>query len=213
MDSLNNNNWFKFLIDKTTAMMFVTNSHNQMLWCNQRYKDMFGHDQEYVNKTGIIQFAKENLHPDDVDSYMNSLKELANKNLTQMLAIYRQKGVNDDWRTIIVTGKVLKWLENDIPEEFLGVGIDVTDQFASFTEFENLLKENIYLKNKLKLKDLSKRELEILTLISKGDSTKEIAASENISFHTVEWHRKNISRKLGINKLSELVRFAVECGM
>lgn len=193
--------------------MFVTNSHNQMLWCNQRYKDMFGHDQDYVNKKGILQFAQENLHPDDVDSYMNSMKELTNKNLTQMLAIYRQKGINNDWRTIIVTGRVIKWLDNDIPEEFLGVGIDVTDQFASFTKFENLLKENIYLKNKLKLNCLTKREIEILTLISEGNSTKEIAELKNISFHTAEWHRKNISRKLGIHKSSELVRFAVESGL
>ncbi|MFA9388325.1 MAG: LuxR C-terminal-related transcriptional regulator [Prolixibacteraceae bacterium] len=213
MDSVNKDSWFRSLVDESSAMMFVTNRHNEMIWCNQRYHDLFGHGADYVNKTGIIKYAEENLHPADIDSYLNSMKELANKNLVQLLAIYRQKDVNNAWRKILVTGRVAKWDENDIPEEFFGTGIDITDQFAEFTDFEILLHENIFLKNKLRIKSLTKRELQILQIIASGKSTKEVATEANISFNTVEWHRKNISKKLGINKLSELVRFAVECGL
>lgn len=57
---------------------------------------------------------------------------------------------------------------------------------------------------------LSKREMEIITLIKKGMSSKEIAETLNISNYTVETHRKNIFRKLKIKSVSELVSFAYD---
>ena len=44
---------------------------------------------------------------------------------------------------------------------------------------------------------LSPKEGEVFTLIGKGMLTKEIAAHLGISVHTVQGHRKEISRKLG----------------
>ncbi|HSQ41235.1 MAG TPA: response regulator transcription factor [Fibrobacteraceae bacterium] len=53
------------------------------------------------------------------------------------------------------------------------------------------------------------RELEIVQEIAKGKSAKEISAKLDISFHTVESHRKNLLRKYGIQTSTELVRLAV----
>lgn len=53
--------------------------------------------------------------------------------------------------------------------------------------------------------NLSERELEILKLIVKGYSSKEISEEINVSFHTVASHRKNMCRKLKVNKVSELI--------
>ncbi len=53
---------------------------------------------------------------------------------------------------------------------------------------------------------LSMREFEITTLIKEGLSTKDIADKLNLSFHTIETHRKNIYNKLGINKVADLIR-------
>ena len=47
---------------------------------------------------------------------------------------------------------------------------------------------------------LSKRELEILTLIAAGLKNKEIAEQLVISLNTVLYHNKNIYSKLGVNK-------------
>lgn len=57
---------------------------------------------------------------------------------------------------------------------------------------------------------LSKRETEIISLIKKGMSSKEIAETLNISGYTVETHRKNIFRKLKVKSVSELVSFAYD---
>jgi DNA-binding NarL/FixJ family response regulator len=53
----------------------------------------------------------------------------------------------------------------------------------------------------------SLRELEILKLLQLGHSSKEIASELNISFNTVQTHRKNLLRKSGTNTTLALVKF------
>ncbi len=57
---------------------------------------------------------------------------------------------------------------------------------------------------------LSKSEREILKLIGQGKTSSEIAAIRFNSVSTVETHRKNIIRKLGLHGKGELLRYAIE---
>jgi len=54
---------------------------------------------------------------------------------------------------------------------------------------------------------LTKREKEVVKLIAKGLNSREISDRLFISKHTVEQHRKNTKRKLGISSLAELVKY------
>ncbi|OYD43540.1 response regulator [Sphingobacterium cellulitidis] len=56
--------------------------------------------------------------------------------------------------------------------------------------------------------NLSHRELEILKLISEGNSSNKIADQLFISSNTVDTHRKNIMAKCGVKKITELITFA-----
>lgn len=56
---------------------------------------------------------------------------------------------------------------------------------------------------------LSEREIDVLKLLTAGNSNKEIADKLNISTHTVISHRKNISQKTGIKSVSGLTIYAV----
>lgn len=60
---------------------------------------------------------------------------------------------------------------------------------------------------------LSKREKEIIEQCCKGLISKEIAANLDISVRTVEAHKNNIFRKLGISTTNELVAFAFKSGI
>lgn len=60
--------------------------------------------------------------------------------------------------------------------------------------------------------ELTSREREILQLIAEGLSSKEIATELSVSTRTVESHRANVMEKLGIHKVSGLVRFAIREG-
>ncbi|VFR46969.1 DNA-binding response regulator, LuxR family [plant metagenome] len=57
---------------------------------------------------------------------------------------------------------------------------------------------------------LSPREQDILRHIAQGSANKQIAQALHLSVRTVETHRQNIKRKLGIEGQAELVKFAVE---
>jgi two-component system response regulator NreC len=60
---------------------------------------------------------------------------------------------------------------------------------------------------------ISDREKEVLTLIAKGYSNKEIAEQLVISVKTVETHKGNLMEKLQMKTRPELVEFAVKKGL
>lgn len=57
---------------------------------------------------------------------------------------------------------------------------------------------------------LTTRESEVLQHIANGESNKQIARELALSVRTVETHRLNIKRKLGIEGQAELIKFAVQ---
>ena len=56
---------------------------------------------------------------------------------------------------------------------------------------------------------LTAREIEVLRLLARGNSNKEIATALFISVRTVETHRRTIHKKLKLNSVAELVRYAI----
>lgn len=60
---------------------------------------------------------------------------------------------------------------------------------------------------------LTKREVEIIQLISRGETTRQIADELAVSEFTINAHRRNIARKLGIDTPVGLVNFAREQGL
>jgi len=71
-----------------------------------------------------------------------------------------------------------------------------------------LLMEN--LTNFQLTEDLTSREMSVLKLLAQGYSTKEIAKILNITFHTVETHRKKLLKKVGVKNTNELIYIAVK---
>ena len=56
---------------------------------------------------------------------------------------------------------------------------------------------------------LGDRESQVLRLIADGYSSKEIARNLHIAPSTVEVHRRNIMRKIGLHKVADLTRYAI----
>lgn len=57
--------------------------------------------------------------------------------------------------------------------------------------------------------EVSDRELEVLRLIAWGHSNKEIASRLDLSVKTIEVHKANAMKKLGMNSRIDIVRYAV----
>jgi DNA-binding NarL/FixJ family response regulator len=58
-------------------------------------------------------------------------------------------------------------------------------------------------------KQLTPREIEVLQLISNGSKNREAAEMLHVSIKTIESHRMSIRRKLGIESIVDLVRYAI----
>ena len=61
--------------------------------------------------------------------------------------------------------------------------------------------------------NLTDREREILTLISGGAASKQIADALHVSIHTVNTHRQNIIKKMNVANTAEAIRLATHLGL
>ena len=57
---------------------------------------------------------------------------------------------------------------------------------------------------------LTKREVEVLKMLAEGASVKEIASEFDLSVKTIEAHKFNLMRKLGIHNKAQLVQYAIQ---
>jgi two-component system response regulator NreC len=60
---------------------------------------------------------------------------------------------------------------------------------------------------------LTAREREVLQLIAEGKSTKRIARELFVSPKTIEWHRNQLMKKLHVESVAELVKYAIIEGL
>lgn len=94
--------------------------------------------------------------------------------------------------------------------------IKEVDEGSHIMNFQKVLSQNLengytdYYKQKFKL---SKRELQLVRMIKRGLTNKEVAEELHLSIHTVEAHRKKVHTKLGVSSVAELVKKAFDLGI
>ncbi|WP_010178644.1 response regulator transcription factor [Aquimarina agarilytica] len=77
-------------------------------------------------------------------------------------------------------------------------------------EITNAYIENKFLESKKEKIKLTKREIDVITLIAQEFTTKEIADKLCLSKHTIESYRKNLIAKLSVKNLAGLTRYAMK---
>lgn len=88
---------------------------------------------------------------------------------------------------------------------YLGSGLQIDMPSFSLLESEPLVSSHL-----IKHYSLTKRETEVLALIAKTQTNKQIGMMLNISDQTVGVHRKNILRKFGVHNTANLIRKVFE---
>ncbi|WP_313192673.1 response regulator [Shinella zoogloeoides] len=119
-----------------------------------------------------------------------------------------------DWPTIICTGHgdvhacrrafkagVVDFLTKPIDEQVL---VEALQQASAALDTRAERAEAAKL-----VAQLTEREREVLDMVARGWSTREIAESLELSPRTVDTHRANIAQKLGTTSVAEFARFAM----
>lgn len=77
-------------------------------------------------------------------------------------------------------------------------------------QIKDIYLENKFAKQKEQEIKLTKREIEVITLIAEEYTTQEIADQLFLSKHTVESYRKNLIAKLNVRNLAGLTKYALK---
>lgn len=111
-------------------------------------------------------------------------------------------------RNKIISGYLLK--QTNINE--LQQAIHIVANGGTFFQDQVMrsVKQEEQIRKKSEQTGLTLREKEIIALLEKDLSNKQIASSLNISIRTVETHRKNILLKTGCNNILSLMKWAYQ---
>lgn len=110
-------------------------------------------------------------------------------------------------------------LKDDSKEEFLKAidSVSSGDKYFSSSiskilvnNYLNSLNNNDSIPEDSAIVDLTKKEKDIINLVSKGYSNKKIASHFENSIRTIEAHRFNIMKKLKVKNAIELVKYAID---
>jgi len=116
------------------------------------------------------------------------------------------------------TKYIIKVIEDKVKEEYRLSNVEILEVIEAISYLAKDSLSHISLKklypiffedNKKLSSILTKRELEILSLISIQKNSTAISIVLDITLSTVETHRKNIRRKLNIKNNGELYRYAM----
>jgi DNA-binding NarL/FixJ family response regulator len=117
---------------------------------------------------------------------------------------------------IYVSSQAIGILLKDAPVEECQLAIDLSlrgERYFNSKMIQNLSGNSKEIQKNDEKKVLSETEQTILRLMSLGKTTKEIASEKNLSFHTINTHRKNIFHKLEVNNLHEATKYALRAGI
>ena len=202
-------NFYKTLLHNIPALFFIVNLKNtDIIWKNREFDLLLSYT-KLQEKYLIEQISKFYIHP---KQYQNDRKKEYSIEVTNT-GIFKIPSEKKDNTTYYFKGYTLSNDQNGKPIEVFITAFNLAEKINTDLQLEELVKENKRLKNKLAINMLTNREKEVVRLISQGMSSKKISEQLDLSFYTVETHRKNILRKIELNNTAELIRFATEAGL
>jgi DNA-binding NarL/FixJ family response regulator len=150
-----------------------------------------------------------NLPDSDGFTLLKKAKEIKPELLVIILTMYQDEFLLERARAEGAHAYLLKNASNEELLHALKVvaaqSFYITSQLTGELARKKIFKDDFAHKMKL-----TTREVEIIRLLALGNTSQQASAVLSISPHTVDTHRKNIFRKLEVNNIADLVRFAHE---
>jgi DNA-binding NarL/FixJ family response regulator len=147
--------------------------------------------------------------------------------LTQFLSLhqeYSSVGVliistdeNKDTIIKLLEAGVTGYLTKDCSKEEILMALRATvkgEKFFCHKVLDILIEDRVKkVPSEESVSGITEREIQIIQLVARGNSTQRIAQELNLSPHTINSHRKNILKKLKIKSPAELVIYAIDKGL
>ncbi|MDB5261724.1 MAG: hypothetical protein JWQ14_1005 [Adhaeribacter sp.] len=219
----------KIFIGADCAIAIFDASTTEYLYVSEKLKQLLGYQASAYQQGGFC-YTISKMHPEDTQGILEVLHKEIDHIVTLTPAQRLEHRSSYDYRIKKTNGTYIRVLQRNLILNLDEAG-NMLHLLQIITDISHLKKDNskiLYIINKPEsgltyiynladqrmLKDafLSKREVEILKLLGKGYSSKEVAKELFISIHTVETHRRNMLEKTNIRDTSCLVHFAILAG-
>lgn len=202
------------VIHGVPANIYISTLDQGVVWCNQTNEETLGYTLQEILEMGGMNYMKAIVHPEDQHIPEDSIDHYQQFDGAEFGGLFRAKHKNGkEYKWFMGWAKAFRKNEEGCVKEVICVDVDMSPRMNTEDQLIQALRENLKQKNRLLMKSLRKREVEILKYICQGFSTREIAEKLFISANTVSTHRKSIQRKLGTSNVADLVSLGREAGI
>ncbi|WP_299708366.1 LuxR C-terminal-related transcriptional regulator [uncultured Pontibacter sp.] len=202
------------VIHEVPANVYISNLDEGVVWCNRTNEETLGYTLAEIHEMGGMAYMQAIVHPDDQNIPEDSINHYQHFNGAEFGGLFRARHKEEDqYKWFMGWAKAFSKNTEGEVKELICVDVDMSPRMNTEDQLVQALKENLKQKNRLLVRSLRKREIEILGLICQGCSTKEIAERLFISPNTVSTHRKSIQKKMGTNNVADLVSLGKEAGL
>jgi DNA-binding CsgD family transcriptional regulator/PAS domain-containing protein len=201
----------------------------QFVFISPNVREILGFETQQFTSKGKA-FLNEIVHPEDLERTWKVKKQIWEHLLALPPQERKHYRFNSDYRVLKPNGVVVRLLEQNSVLQLddrgnithtIGICSDITHWNKSPDIFASMLStvdKSCYVFNPedAQIKPaitLSKRELEIITLMAAGHNSKYIADKLFISFHTVNTHRQKMIEKTSTRNTGGLIQFAMYHGL
>lgn len=203
--------FYKKMLNSLPAVVHLNNLSTELVeWVNDAAVKISGYRrEEMLNNRDFLPNA---MVEEDMEWVRQSILDYKQDNgvYSYLYAMRNANGTVSNYHGI---GVIFDYDENGVPLHSLAIDIDITSEVRNYKQ---LKRQYEYLTKKLygsKLEMLTIIEIEVLKHICSGKTVKETSVAMNRSHHTIDNHKRNIFKKLGINKTRNLAAFAKEVGL
>lgn len=180
-------------------------------YISQRGLDYFGVSLQEVRDMGLEYYPRF-FNQEEAAEYVPKIMGLIERNDPDTLVSFFQQvrpAPSEEWTWHFSTTKIFMQDDEGKPILSVTVALPVDPQQHITHKVSRLLDENIFLRQHYQqFATLTEREKEILKHLCLSLSATEIAGLLSLSVHTVETHRKNIKKKLGVSTPYDLSLYA-----
>lgn len=173
---------------------------NPIIACNQAFMDLTGYGEEEILGRNCRFLAGPGTEP----WLTEAIREGVRERKAVMVEILNYKKDGTPFRNAVVVAPIFD--DEGELDFFHGSQVELEDGAASPTVTRRARAAE-------KIKELSKRQFEVLQMVAGGLRNKQIAYELGLSEKTIKMHRGLAMEKLGARSSADMIRIAVEAGV
>ena len=191
------------LVENSPIASVVSNPRlpdNPLVAVNDAFCELTGYDREFILGRNCRFLAGEATEPWLTEEIKRGVRE--QKSVLVEILNYKKDGT--PFQNAVLVAPMFD--DDGELEYFLGSQVEIDSDSPSLNKARRMRAVEI-------VKDLSKRQREVLQYIAQGMLNKQIAYELDLSERTIKMHRSILMKRLNVPSAADMVRLAVEAGM